>query len=132
MSASSEITERGLFHRLLDRVGHEGAMDDRESWADAIEGAIRDAAVRAPAAQPRGAARRRPLRRLGALGRRRRAARRGRRRRTGRLDAVRAFMTDGAGSPLYGRDPLAARGPPRRCAAGSPRARAHGARSRPP
>ena len=66
--------------------------------------------ARGASAQPRGAARRRALGRLGALGRRRRAARlRRSSSRRAALDAVHAFMTDGAGSPLYGGDPAAAR-----------------------
>jgi hypothetical protein len=107
---NNEITERGLLHRLLDRVADEVTMDERLVWARSIDGAIKDAAAgsvpfRARVARPLvvlGAAP--PLSAVAATLRNEdvtvsREA----------LDAVRAFMTDGIDSPLYGHDPLAAR-----------------------
>jgi hypothetical protein len=110
MFANNEITDRGLFHRLLERAGHERAMDDREAWADAIDGAIRDAASAAVPPRNRVA---RPIVVLSAASAL--SAVSGALRDGGvevapaALAAVRAFMTDGAESPLYGSDPLAAR-----------------------
>jgi hypothetical protein len=110
MFVNNEITERGLLHRLLDRVADQVTMDERIVWARSIDGAIKDAAggsvpFRARVARPLvvlGAA---PA--LSAVA----AALRNEDIAVSRdaLDAVRAFMTDGIDSPLYGRDPLAAR-----------------------
>ena len=111
MFVNNEITDRGLLHRMLVRVSNEVTMDERTAWARSIDGAIKDAAsptvpLRNRVARPavvlgRGA---------GPRGRRSRAAQRGpRRSRRASIDAVRAFMTNGIDSPLYGRDPLAAR-----------------------
>jgi hypothetical protein len=110
MSASSEMTDRSLFHRLLERVGHDGAMHDRESCASAIDGVVR-AAVRT-GVPPRNRVAR-PVVVLSAASALLAVA--GALRDSeidippSALDAVHAFMTDGAGSPLYGRDPAAAR-----------------------
>jgi hypothetical protein len=110
MFANSEITDRGLFHRLLERAGFDGAMHDRESCASAIDGAIRDAVGAAVPPRNRVA---RPVVVLSAASALSAIA--GALRdediavAPAALDAVHAFMTDGAGSPLYGRDPRAAR-----------------------
>jgi hypothetical protein len=110
MFVNNEITERGLLHRLLERAGHEVTTDERLSWAHSIDHAINDAArsnlplryriarptvvmAAAPALVAVAAVLRDDLRVVS--------------RET--LDAVREFMTDGIDSPLYGRDPLAAR-----------------------
>ncbi len=110
MSASREITDRGLFHRLLERVGHEDAMHDRESCAAAIDGAIRDAARAGVPPRNRLA---RPVVVLSAASALSAVAGALRDPDTvvapAALDAVHAFMTDGARSPLYGPDPAAAR-----------------------
>ena len=110
MFANNEITERGLLHRSLERAHDEVTYDERLVWAHSIDGAIKDAASTAVPFRSRvawpgvvlGAAP--ALVALGAVLRDEdvvvaRDA----------LDAVRAFMTDGIGSPLYGSDPLAAR-----------------------
>jgi hypothetical protein len=108
--ANNEITDRGLFHRLLERVGDKVTMDERLVWARSIDGAIKDAA--SPTVPFRGRVTR-PAVVLGAapalvavaavlrdedivLSRE-------------ALDDVRAFLTDGLDSPIYGGDPLAAR-----------------------
>jgi hypothetical protein len=110
MFANNEITERGLLHRVLDRASHEVTLAERLVWARSIDGTIKDAAsgsfpLRARVARPvvvLGAA---PA--LSAVS----AALRNEDLAVSReaLDAVRAFMTDGIDSPLYGTDPLAAR-----------------------
>jgi hypothetical protein len=110
MFVNNEITERGRLHRLMDDVADEVAMDERMLWARSIDGAIKEAAApaipfRSPLARPvvvLGAA---PALAAVAAELRNedvvvpRAA----------IEAVRAFMSDGASSPLYGLDPLAAR-----------------------
>jgi hypothetical protein len=110
MSTSSEITDRNLFHRLLDRVGHDGAMHDRESCAAAIDGAIRDAARAGVPSRNRLA---RPVVVLSAASPLSAIAGALRDSDTvvapAALDAVHVFLTDGARSPLYGPDPAAAR-----------------------
>jgi hypothetical protein len=110
MFVNNEITERGLLHRLLDRVGHAVTSEERTTWAHSIDNAIRDAATpgvplrnrvarpvvvlsAAPALSAVAAA----LRNEDAVVTRE------------ELDAVREFMTNGIDSPLFGRDPLAAR-----------------------
>jgi hypothetical protein len=110
MFVNNEITERGLLHRMLVRVSNEVTIEERLTWARSIDGAIKDAASPGVPLRNRVA---RPVVVLGAapalsavaaalrnedLAISREA-----------LDAVRAFMTDGIDSPLYGRDPLAAR-----------------------
>ena len=110
MFANNEITERGLLHRMLDRASNEVTSEERKAWARSIDGAIRDAAspsvpLRNRVARPAvvlGAA---PA--LSAVA----AALRDEDQPVSReaLTAVREFMTSGVDSPLYGRDPLAAR-----------------------
>jgi hypothetical protein len=110
MFANNEITGRGLFHRGLDRAGNEVTLEERTTWARSIDGAIKDAAgstipLRNRVARPAvvlGAA---PA--LSAVA----AALRDEDVVVTResINAVRSFMTDGIDSPLYGRDPLAAR-----------------------
>ena len=110
MFVNNEITERGLLHRLLDRVSNEVTMEERMTWANSIDGAIKEAAsptipLRNRLAGPAvvlGAA---PA--LSAVA----AALRDENLTVSSetLEAVREFMTNGVDSPLYGRDPLAAR-----------------------
>jgi hypothetical protein len=108
--SASEMTDRSLFHRLRERVGHEGAMHDRESCACAIDGAIRDAVRVGVPPRNRVA---RPVVVLSAASALLAVA--GALRdpdialAPAALDAVHAFVTDGARSPLYGPDPAAAR-----------------------
>ena len=85
-------------------------MDEREAWARSIDGAIKDAASppvpsRNRVARPSSCSAPPPA--LSAVA----AALRDEDVAVSReaLDAVRTFMTDGIDSPLYGRDPLAAR-----------------------
>jgi hypothetical protein len=110
MFVNNEITNRGMLHRVLQKAAREVTMDERKLWARSIEGAIKDAArssvpLRNRVARPVvvfGAA---PA--LSAVS----AALRNEEIAVSRevLDAVREFMTNGIDSPLYGRDPLAAR-----------------------
>jgi hypothetical protein len=44
MFVNNEVTERGLLHRMLDRVKNEVTLDERMAWARSIDGAINDAA----------------------------------------------------------------------------------------
>ncbi|HEY3612646.1 MAG TPA: hypothetical protein VGK92_03025 [Gaiellales bacterium] len=110
MFANNEITDRGLLHRLLERAGHEDEMESRAAWADTIDGAIRDAASASVPPRNRVA---RPVVVLSAASALSAVA--GALRdddvelTPATIAAVRSFMTDGAGSPLYGSDPLAAR-----------------------
>jgi hypothetical protein len=110
MFGNNEISDRRLWQRLLERAGRDGAMQDRESCASAIDGAIRDAASASVPPRHRIA---RPVVVLSAASALSAVA--GTLRdedvavAPAALDAVRAFLTDGAGSPLYGSDPLAAR-----------------------
>jgi hypothetical protein len=110
MFANNESTSRGLLHRSLGRAHEEVTLDERMLWAHSIDRAIKAAAspaipFRARVAWPGvvlGAA---PA--LVAVA----AALRDEDLSVSReeLDAVRAFMTDGIDSPLFGSDPLAAR-----------------------
>ena len=110
MFVNNEITDRGLLHRLLHKVADEVTMDERNSWARTAEGAIKDASrpstqVRMRLTRPEVVAAAAPsLLSVAAVLRNERIA-------VSReaLDAVRTFLTDGIDSPLYGRDPLAAR-----------------------
>jgi hypothetical protein len=110
MFVNNEITDRGLLHRMLVRVSNEVTSEERATWAHSIDHAIKDAAspgvplrnrVAGPvvvlAAAPALAAVAAALRNEDLVVTRE------------ALDAVRAFMTNGIDSPLYGRDPLAAR-----------------------
>ncbi|MDX6538485.1 MAG: hypothetical protein QOI71_95 [Gaiellales bacterium] len=110
MYVNNEITERGLLHRLLDRVAVEVTMDERTVWARSIDGAIKDAArssvpMRNRVARPIVVLTAAPA--LSAVAAALRSEEIAVTRET--LDAVREFMTNGIDSPLYGRDPLAAR-----------------------
>jgi hypothetical protein len=110
MFANNEITERGLLHRLLERAGAEVTDDERMVWARSIDGAISEAVtpvvpLRNRIARPVVVLSAAPA--LVAVA----AALRNEDVAVSRdaLDTVRAFMTDGIDSPLYGSDPLAAR-----------------------
>ena len=121
MFANNEITDRGHLHRALDRAADEVTMDERLTWAHSIDGAIRDAA--GPAV-PFRAASPGPVVVLGAAPALVAVAAELRDEDVvvsrEAIDAIRAFMTDGVDSPLYGSDPLAARRGADACAAGSP------------
>jgi hypothetical protein len=110
MFVNNEITDRGLLHKLLKKAAREVTMDERKSWARAVDGAIADASrpstpFRRSITRPAvviGAA---PA--LSAVA----AVLRDENFSVSReaIDAVRGFLTDGIDSPLYGTDPLAAR-----------------------
>jgi hypothetical protein len=109
MFVNNEITDRGLLHKLLDRVAGEVTMDERTTWARSVDNAIKDASrpstpVRMRLTRPAVVMTAAPA--LSAVS----AALRDEDLVISReaLDAVRAFMTDGIDSPLYGSDPLAA------------------------
>jgi hypothetical protein len=110
MFAIKEFTDRGLLHRVLARVSNEVTMDERIMWARSIDDSIKDAASPAIPLRNRLA---RPVVVLGAAPALSAvaAALRNQDLAISResLEAVRAFMTDGIDSPLYGRDALAAR-----------------------
>ena len=110
MFANLEITDRGLLHKMLARTAEEVTMDEREVWARAIDGAVRDATRSSVPARNRVA---RPSVVLGAAPALSAVAALLRDQDVSvsraPIDAVRSFMTDGIASPLYGRDPLAAR-----------------------
>ena len=133
MFANNEITDRSLLHRLLDRTVREDGMHDRETLARAIDGAIRDAASASVPPRNRIA---RPIVVLSAASALSAVA--GALRdedvavTPAALAAVRAFVTDGASSPLYGRDPLVARRDAEALRAGSSPATARCARPPPP
>ena len=110
MFVNNELTERGLLHRMLRRVSDEVTTEERLAWARSIDGAIKDAASPTVPLRNRVA---RPAVVLGAAPALSAVAavlrdedvvvsRES-------LNAVREFMTNGIDSPLYGRDPLAAR-----------------------
>jgi len=109
MFANNEITDRGLLHKLLGKATSEVTMDEREVWARSVEGAIKDASrpstmVRSRLTRPAVVLAAAPaLSAVAAVLRDDEVA-------VSRnaIDAVRAFITDGVDSPLYGRDPLAA------------------------
>jgi hypothetical protein len=109
MFVNNEITERGLLHKLLDAEAGTVTTDERGVWAKSIEGAIDDASrpstlARMRLTHPAVVAAAAPA--LSAVA----ATLRDEQAFVSReaLDAVRAFLTDGIDSPLYGRDPLAA------------------------
>jgi hypothetical protein len=109
MFVNNEITDRGLLHRLLKKEAGSITMDEREIWARSADNAIKDATrpstmVRLRLTRPAVVMTAAPA--LSAVS----AALRDEELAVSRqaLDAVRAFMTDGISSPLYGRDPLAA------------------------
>ena len=110
MFVNNEITNRGVFHRVLKKAASEVTIDERKMWARSIDGAIKDASrpstmVRRRLTYPAVVLSAAPgLSAVAAVLRNdevtvSREA----------LDAVRTFMTNGIESPLYGRDPLAAR-----------------------
>jgi hypothetical protein len=110
MFVNLEITNRGMLHRLLERVANEVTMDERKMWARSIDGALKDATrssipLRNRVARPVVVLAAAPalLAVAGALRDESHTVSRE------ALDAVREFMTDGIDSPLYGRDPLASR-----------------------
>ena len=109
MFVNNEITERGQLHRLLDGASDEVTMGERMKWAHSIDRAIREAA--GPAVPFRRVAR--PVVVLGAAPALVAVAAELRNEDIAvsreAIEAVRAFMTDGVDSPLYGGDPLAAR-----------------------
>ncbi len=110
MFVNNEITDRGLLHKLLRKVASEVTMDEREVWARSIDGALKDASrpstmVRSRLTRPAVVVAAAPtLSAVAAVLRDDRVA-------VSReaIDGVRTFITDGIDSPLYGRDPLAAR-----------------------
>jgi len=110
MFVNNEITNRGMLARVLRKAALEVTMDERKSWARSIEGAVKDASrssvpLRNRVARPVVVLAAAPaLSAVAALLRDETAA-------VSResVDAVRRFMTDGVDSPLFGRDPLAAR-----------------------
>jgi hypothetical protein len=109
MFVNNEITDRGLLHKLLRAEARKVTPDERALWAHSIDGAIKDATrpstiLRLRLTHPDVVAAAAPS--LSAVAAALRADDVAVSRET--LDAVRQFMTDGAGSPLYGRDPLAA------------------------
>jgi hypothetical protein len=110
MFANNEITNRGLLHRMLAKAATEVTMDDRTVWARSIDRAIKDAARPARSLRFRIA---RPVVVLAAASELSAVAAILRDETATvsleALAAVRAFMTDGIDSPLYGQDPLAAR-----------------------
>ena len=110
MFVNNEITDRGLLHKMLRRAAVEVTMDERRVWARSAEGVIRDASrpstmLRRHVTHPAVVSSAAPaLSEVAALLRNENVA-------VSReaLDAVRTFLTNGVDSPLYGRDPLAAR-----------------------
>ena len=110
MFVNNEITDRGLLHKLLRKAAREVTMDEREVWARSVDGALKDALspstmVRSRLTRPAVVLAAAPtLSAVAAVLRDDRVA-------VSReaIDAVRTFITDGIDSPLYGRDPLAAR-----------------------
>jgi hypothetical protein len=109
MFNNNEITDRGLLHKLLRKATSEVTMDEREVWARSVEGALKDASrpstmVRSRLTRPAVVLAAAPaLSAVAAVLRDEDVA-------VSReaIDAVRAFITDGIDSALYGRDPLAA------------------------
>jgi hypothetical protein len=110
MFVNNEITDRGMLHKLLRKATSEVTLDEREVWARSVERALEDAsrpstAVRRRLAHPAVVTSAAPA--LSAVASVLRSEEVAISREA--LDAVRTFMTDGVDSPLYGRDPLAAR-----------------------
>jgi hypothetical protein len=110
MFVNNEITERGLLHRLLERVSNDVTIGERRASARSIDAAIKDAAssgvpLRNRVARPLVVLAAAPA--LSAVA----AALRNEDLFVSReaMEAVREFLTNGIDSPLYGRDPLAAR-----------------------
>jgi hypothetical protein len=110
MFVNNEITNRGLLHKRLTKASSEITMDERGVWARSIDGAIRDASrpstmVRRRLTYPAVVVSAAPA--LSAVASVLRSEEVAVSREA--LEAVRSFMTNGIDSPLYGRDPLAAR-----------------------
>jgi hypothetical protein len=110
MFVNNEITDRGMLHKLLRKATSEVTLDEREVWARSVEGALKHASrpstmVRRRLTYPAVVTSAAPA--LSAVASVLRSEEIAISREA--LDAVRTFMTDGVGSPLYGRDPLAAR-----------------------
>jgi hypothetical protein len=110
MFVNNEITNRGLLHKVLAKAAREVTMEEREVWARSIERAVTDAArsrvpLRNRVARPATVAAAAPGLTVVAAALRDSNASVSRE----AIDRVRAFMTDGIASPLFGRDPLAAR-----------------------
>jgi hypothetical protein len=110
MFANTEITDRGLLHKLLRTEAGKVTTDERRVWARSIEGAIKGASrpstlVRMRLMHPAVVVAAVPA--LSAVAAALREAENVVVSRDA-LNAVRTFMTDGANSPLYDRDPLAA------------------------
>jgi hypothetical protein len=110
MFVNNEITDRGLLHKMLAKTATEVTMRERSVWARSIDGVIKDASrpstpIRYRLTRPAVVAGAELS--LAAVA----ATLRDEHVTVSReaLDAVRSFITDGAGSPLYGSDPLAAR-----------------------
>jgi hypothetical protein len=109
MFNNNEITDRGLLHKLLRKATSEVTMDEREVWARSVDDALKDASrpstiVRSRLTRPAVVLAAAPaLAAVAGVLRDEEVA-------VSReaIDAVRAFITDGIDSPLYGRDPLAA------------------------
>ena len=110
MIVDNGVTERGPLQRPLERASHEVTLAERRSWAHSIDGAINTAARSTLPMRNRVA---RPLVVLAAapaLSAVAAALRDADLAVTPEaLAAVRTFMTNGIDSPLFGRDPLAAR-----------------------
>jgi hypothetical protein len=110
MFVNNEITNRGLLHKVLAKAAREVTLDEREVWARSIESSIKDAArssvpMRNRVARPAVVLAAAPALSVVAIALRDRQTAVSRE----AIDAVRAFVTDGIDSPLYGRDPLATR-----------------------
>ena len=110
MFVNNEITNRGRLHKLLKQTAGEVTMDERTVWARSLERAIEDASrpstpFRYRLTRPAVVVAATPA--LSAVA----ATLRDEQIAVSRepIDAVRSFITDGVDSPLYGRDPLAAR-----------------------
>ena len=110
MFVNNEITDRGLLHKLLRKATSEVTMDEREVWARSVDGALKDASspstmVRSRLTRPAVVLAAAPT--LSAVA----AVLRDDHVVVSReaMDAVKKFISDGIDSPLYGRDPLAAR-----------------------
>jgi hypothetical protein len=110
MFVNNEITDQGMLHTLLRKATSEVTMDEREVWARSVDGAVKDAShpstmVRSRLTRPAVVLAAAPaLSAVAAVLRDERVAVSHE-----AIDAVRRFITDGIDSPLYGRDPLAAR-----------------------
>jgi hypothetical protein len=110
MFVNNEITHRGTLHKLLRKATSEVTMAEREVRARSVEKALKDASrpstmVRRRLTHPAVVMSAAPA--LSAVASVLRSEQVAISREA--LDAVRMFMTDGVDSPLYGRDPLAAR-----------------------